>query len=87
MYLIEKKWHGETGAQGARRVPEWEEYPHTPGVFVRVANKRLAGYGTWKSVRRMGGRDRRIGRAMSSRLEILGTHPAVFVRVGNKGDK
>jgi hypothetical protein len=20
-------------------VPKWEEYPHTPGVFVRVANK------------------------------------------------
>jgi hypothetical protein len=20
-------------------VPEWEEYPHTPGVFVRVRNK------------------------------------------------
>ena len=34
-------------------VPEWEEYPHTPGVFVRVANKGVAGYGTWKSVRRM----------------------------------
>jgi hypothetical protein len=38
-------------------VPKWEEYPHTPGVFVRVANKGVVGYGTWKSVRRMGGRN------------------------------
>ena len=37
-------------------VPEWEEYPHTPGVFVRVANKGLAGYGTWKSIRKIGDR-------------------------------
>ncbi len=29
--------------------------PHTPGVFVRVANKGVAGYGTWKSVRKIGG--------------------------------
>jgi hypothetical protein len=36
-------------------VPKWEEYPHTPGVFVRAANKGIAGYGTWKSVRKMGG--------------------------------
>jgi hypothetical protein len=35
-------------------VPEWEEYHHTPGVFVRVANKGVRGYGTWKSVRKMG---------------------------------
>jgi hypothetical protein len=35
------------------RVPEWEEYLHTPGVFVRVAFKGLRVYGTWKSVRRM----------------------------------
>jgi len=27
--------------------------PHTPGVFVRAANKGIAGYGTWKSVRKM----------------------------------
>jgi hypothetical protein len=25
-----------------------------PAVFVRVANKGLAGYGTWKRVRKMG---------------------------------
>jgi hypothetical protein len=41
----------------ASTVPEWEEYPHTPAVFVRVANKGLAGYGTWKSVRKMGDRE------------------------------
>ena len=27
----------ETSA--GRRVPKWEENPHTPGVFARVANK------------------------------------------------
>jgi hypothetical protein len=27
---------------------------HTPAVFVRAANKGVAGYGTWKSVRKMG---------------------------------
>jgi hypothetical protein len=36
------------------RVSYWEESPHTPAVFVRVANTGLRGYGTWKSVRRMG---------------------------------
>jgi hypothetical protein len=30
-------------------VPEWEEYPHTPAVFVRVANKGVRVYGKWKS--------------------------------------
>jgi hypothetical protein len=39
-------------ARTPRFVPKWEEYPHTPGVFVRVANKGLAGYGTWKKVRK-----------------------------------
>jgi hypothetical protein len=27
--------------------------PHIPGVFVRVAAKGVAGYGTWKCVRKM----------------------------------
>ena len=42
--------------------PKWvavcapEECPPHPGVFVRVANAGFTGYGTWKSVRRMGGR-------------------------------
>ena len=35
------------------RVSKWEEYPHTPSVFVRVTSKGLTGYGTWKCVRRM----------------------------------
>jgi hypothetical protein len=34
-----------------------------PAVFVRVANKGLAGYGTWKSIRKMGDRDERRGLA------------------------
>jgi hypothetical protein len=28
-----------THARWNRTVPEWEEYTHTPGVFVRVASK------------------------------------------------
>ena len=42
--------------------PKWvavcapEECPPHPGVFVRVANAGLTGYGTWKSLRRMAGR-------------------------------
>jgi hypothetical protein len=34
---------------------------HTPAVFVRVANKEVTGYGTWKSVRKM--EDRPFGNA------------------------
>jgi hypothetical protein len=30
-----------------------EELPPHPGVFARVANAGLTGYGTWKNVRRM----------------------------------
>jgi hypothetical protein len=45
--------------QPALAVPKWEEYPHTPGVFVRVANRGLAGYGTWKKIRKMGDREAR----------------------------
>jgi hypothetical protein len=29
--------------------PFWEELLYTPVVFVRVANKGVAGYGEWKS--------------------------------------
>jgi hypothetical protein len=36
-----------------RRIPEWELLVHTPAVFVRVANKGVAGYGTWKKIRKM----------------------------------
>jgi len=36
-----------------RRVPAWELLVHTPAVFVRVASKGFAGYGTWKSVRKL----------------------------------
>ena len=36
------------------RVPEWELSAHTPAVFVRVAKAGLTGYGTWKSIRKMG---------------------------------
>ena len=33
--------------------PKREEYPHTPAVFVRVANTGLTAYGKWKCVRKM----------------------------------
>jgi hypothetical protein len=41
----------------AEAVPKREEFLHTPAVFVRVASKGVAGYGTWKCVRRMEGRN------------------------------
>jgi hypothetical protein len=31
--------------------PKWEERGYTPAVFVRVANKGVRVYGTWKSIR------------------------------------
>jgi hypothetical protein len=37
--------------EGCGTVPEWEERIYTPAVFVRVANKGLRAYGTWKSIR------------------------------------
>src|SRR5713226_633488 len=65
---IARRGHGlvyaQTGASGEgvkeRRVtsdecgvPEWELLVHTPAVFVRVANKGVGVYGTWKCVWRM----------------------------------
>jgi hypothetical protein len=44
----------EGGFAGGEAVPEWELLVHTPAVFVRVANKGVTGYGTWKRVRKMG---------------------------------
>jgi hypothetical protein len=32
---------------------------YTPAVFVRVANKGVAGYGTWKKIRKMGAEEER----------------------------
>src|SRR5713101_2665427 len=45
---------GSTGNAGKyrRRVPEWEEYAHTPAVFVRAANKGLKCYVNWESAQR-----------------------------------
>jgi hypothetical protein len=51
---LNKKWFLIAMLSGG--FPKWEEYPHTPGVFVRVANKGVAGYGTWKSIRKMEGK-------------------------------
>jgi hypothetical protein len=41
-------------SDGSRNVPFWEFRAPTPAVFVRVANKGVAGYGTWKKIRKMG---------------------------------
>jgi hypothetical protein len=37
-------------------IPKWEERVYTPAVFVRVANKGLTAYGTWKNIRKIVGR-------------------------------
>jgi hypothetical protein len=77
-------------------VPRWEEYPHTPAVFVRVASKGLAGYGTWKSVRRMGDgaatetqRHRAVDEGgwlvSNTWLTIITSPPPAFVSVAAKG--
>ncbi len=66
---------GDKVRETARRAPEWELLVHMPGVFVRVANNRLTGYGTWKSVRKMGGR----------RIAPDRPHPLFFVSVASKG--
>jgi hypothetical protein len=71
---------------------------HTPAVFVRVANKEVTGYGTWKSVRKM--EDGAFGNA-AEREKSLGWKEATrqfvqernlkelrasrFVSEGNKG--
>jgi len=43
-------WGGMFHSDRSRNVPFWELLVHTPAVFVRVANKGVAGYGTWKGV-------------------------------------
>jgi hypothetical protein len=47
-------------------VPIWEELGYSPAVFVRVANKGLRGYGTWKKIRK------NIGRGLTQRAKRLG---------------
>src|SRR5215467_8150585 len=37
------------------RVSNWEQTRYTPAVFVRVANKGLRAYGTWKNLRKIVG--------------------------------
>jgi hypothetical protein len=32
-------------------------FVYTPAVFVRVANKGVAGYGTWKKIRKRGSKE------------------------------
>jgi hypothetical protein len=56
-----------------------------PAVFARVANKEVAGYGTWKSVRKTGGRDRRTGPGLRKGIWFEGRAPPFFVSVASKG--
>jgi len=83
------------------RVPEWEglrafleeisaKTHTTPAVFVRVANKGVAGYGTWKCVRRMedgsatearrpGGEEEGGSLVSNAWLTIIATPPPCFL--------
>jgi hypothetical protein len=48
---------------------------YTPAVFVRVANNGLRAYGTWKNVRKTGGREETAERneeANSQKLKVEG---------------
>jgi len=45
--------------EGHSSSSEWELLVHTPAVFARVASKGLTGYGTRKSVGKMGDREER----------------------------
>jgi hypothetical protein len=52
------RWATAALAQGsAWSVPEQEEYPYTPAVFVRVARKGLTPYAKWKSAQATETRD------------------------------
>jgi hypothetical protein len=53
MWEVMKQRSKEVTTEAVAIVPNWELLVYTPGVFVRVASKGLAGYGTWKTVRRM----------------------------------
>ena len=60
-------------------MPAWKLLLHTPAVFVRVASKGFAGYGTWKSVRKMEDSDgcnvgtSRPGRGLRSAFDLSAT--------------
>jgi hypothetical protein len=49
-----KQRSNEVKTEAVAIAPNWELLVHIPAVFVRVANTRLTGYGTWKSIRKMG---------------------------------
>jgi hypothetical protein len=74
----------------SRRVADWELLVYTPSVFVRAANTGLAGYGTWKSVRRTGdGLGERVnageGRGERKAFGLRDVPPWFFVSVAAKG--
>jgi hypothetical protein len=53
VFCLKTREIGNEGILKDDLVPEWEFWVHTPAVFVRVANKGLARYVTWKKVRKM----------------------------------
>ena len=69
-------------------VPRWELLVYTPGVFVRVANAGVTGYGRWKSIRRMeGGRGRTGSRREKKTFVLNETTPAVFASLASARDE
>src|SRR6266849_2599128 len=52
--------------------PHCELLAHTPAVFVRVPNKGVAGYGTWKRIRKMGDKRSKGNKGVGSRGERAG---------------
>jgi hypothetical protein len=52
-------------------VPKWEEYPHTPAVFVRAAAKGLTGYVKWKSAEAIENKGYRKWRVVSGEWRVL----------------
>jgi hypothetical protein len=75
----------EVTTEAVAIVPNWELLVYTPGVFVRVASKRLAGYGTWKSVRKMEDGQSGDGAQGEKALRLNGVAPVFLVSVASTG--
>jgi hypothetical protein len=65
-------------------VPEWEEYPPPPAVFIRATNKGLTAYAKWKSVEAL---DNKGTTKSEEALGLKDVTPTVLVRVRNTGLK
>ena len=67
----------------SRNVPIWELLVYTPAVFVRMANKGVAGYGTWKKIRKMG--DGKVGTSEGRNVQTSGEWARKAERTGSAG--